>query len=204
MNKESDTSYFGYSQNSNPIDNAYNPPSSYYNIPSPASELPLVSIQASNKQQAISQLQSKSKSKSGPSASIQSLSFAGQGFMKIGVNPHANTSLSSILKPDVIATIDQKNAIHSNLNANNPLASTAAHPYTKPRTKKQSNTTTTAVMPAAIPTTTNNRQKVNSRLEEADHLPGYVWKCVDCGVGENHTPLKRKGPDGKRVTKLKT
>jgi hypothetical protein len=35
---------------------------------------------------------------------------------------------------------------------------------------------------------------------EAKNLGSHsTWKCNECGVKESETPLKRKGPDGKRV-----
>ncbi|KAJ3162549.1 hypothetical protein HK101_000730 [Irineochytrium annulatum] len=43
------------------------------------------------------------------------------------------------------------------------------------------------------------RTKRVKAQEECDHLAeGEMWKCVMCGVGEHDTPLKRKGPSGKR------
>jgi hypothetical protein len=40
--------------------------------------------------------------------------------------------------------------------------------------------------------------KKNSRIVEDEYGPGE-WLCVDCGVNEYQTPLKRKNVDGKRV-----
>ncbi|KAI8832513.1 hypothetical protein BC829DRAFT_89574 [Chytridium lagenaria] len=34
--------------------------------------------------------------------------------------------------------------------------------------------------------------------DDCDLAPGEEWRCVECGVREHETPLKRKGPDKKR------
>jgi hypothetical protein len=48
---------------------------------------------------------------------------------------------------------------------------------------------------------TRQRKSLTGRTKVPEEVfpPGYVWKCVDCGVDESLTPLKRRGPDGKRV-----
>jgi hypothetical protein len=43
----------------------------------------------------------------------------------------------------------------------------------------------------------NAVQRKAKRVEEV--VPDALWECVLCSVKANMTPLKRRGPDGKRV-----
>ncbi len=46
----------------------------------------------------------------------------------------------------------------------------------------------------------DKKKKSFSAPKSADHDPQIEWRCKECGVRAHETPLKRRGPDGKRVS----
>ncbi|KAI8804698.1 hypothetical protein BJ742DRAFT_442084 [Cladochytrium replicatum] len=55
--------------------------------------------------------------------------------------------------------------------------------------------------PASAPlarTASRQRKKKAEKKKEEDEVSGEDWRCVHCGVRADETPLKRRGPDGKR------
>ncbi|KAJ3110156.1 hypothetical protein HDU96_006861 [Phlyctochytrium bullatum] len=53
--------------------------------------------------------------------------------------------------------------------------------------------------PTTAPAKGKGSKRQHKRAQDdLDLAPGEEWKCVECGVREHETPLKRKGPDKKR------
>jgi hypothetical protein len=44
------------------------------------------------------------------------------------------------------------------------------------------------------------KKKTFTAPKSADHDLHIEWRCKECGVRAHETPLKRRGPDGKRVS----